>query len=218
MKRLSLIGLALLLPFASLETAVAQDVWLGVKGGVNRATVDFSNPSGFDVNRVTDFHAGPLLAVDFIDAFGIHLAALYSGKGYRAFGFQTDGKATGGYLEIPLLLNFRLASRGAEIVTPHLFVGPGIGFELHCQVTGVVDGVTVDETCDDFELDHKKVDFGLMFGGGLEITAGPTKVLLDVAYDYGLRNLEDDPLTTDTARSRTWCFSAGLLFRLGGER
>lgn len=218
MKRLSLIGLVALLPFAGLQSAVAQEVWLGVKGGVNSATVAFSDPGGLDINRLTSFHAGPLLAVDLHEAFWVHLAVLYSGKGYKALGLGTDGKAAGGYLEIPLLANIRIPARGVRIVSPHVFVGPGVSFELRCQVTGVVSGAAVDQPCDDFGMQRKKFDIGLMFGGGLEIGTGPTKLLLDAAYDLGLRNLDDDPLSTETVRSRTWCFSAGLLYRLGRER
>lgn len=199
------------------NTAYAQTVWLGVKGGWNNATVHVERAEGLDFDHINSFHVGALMGVDVHPSLAIELEALYGRKGYGVSAVDIDGKTEAGFLQLPLLLRVKIPTRAGP-VTPHLFAGPAVGFELHCQVSGTELGVTVDESCDDFDLERKKVDIGVLFGAGLGIAAGPGSVLLDVAYDLGLRNLNDDPIGDEKIQSRTFCLSVGYMIPIGGRR
>ncbi len=216
-KSIKLAALIGLLMGVCASPVLGQTVWLGVKGGWNNATVAVNQDFGFDIDHVNSYHVGALLGVDVHPALAIELEALYGRKGYGARGLGFEGEAVAGFLQIPLLLRLKIPTR-AGIVTPHLFAGPGVGFELHCQVTGMEAGLSFDESCDDFELDRKQVDVGVLFGGGLMVAAGPGNLLLDAAYDLGLRNLADDPAGLEEVRSRTFCLSVGYMIPIGGRR
>ena len=92
------------------------------------------------------------------------------------------------------------------------FAGPNFGFEVSCNITGEGGGVSVSIGCDESELDTKGFDFGLLFGGGLSIGKGPVSFLVDVAYDFGLSNIDDTSGSSDTVRNRTFMASVGLMF------
>ena len=96
-----------------------------------------------------------------------------------------------------------------------LYVGPQVAFETRCQVTGEDDGVSVSFDCDSPELDDalqtKATDFGLVFGGGLEILYSRLTVQLDARYNLGLTNLNDaEDASEVSVKSRGWSFMLGL--------
>ncbi len=215
----NLIGVVLVALLSALSgPALAQQVSLGLKGGLNSSTVDVKEDPGFDINRRTSYHVGGILALDVIEAFGFQVEALYSRKGYEISGVGAEGALDAAYLAIPLLAKVRIPTKTRRVM-PHFVAGPALGYELSCSGSGTVEGiVAVDEPCDDLELERKKFDVGLFFGGGFEFDFGRGIVMLDAAYDYGLRNLDDEPFSSDVVKSRTLCFSLGFLVPIGGER
>ena len=84
---------------------------------------------------------------------------------------------------------------------------------MSCNVTGESGGASVSIGCDEGGTDPTKgFDFGLLFGGGLPIGKGPVAFLVDVGFDFGLSNINDNPASSDTVRNRTFMASVGLMF------
>ena len=77
--------------------------------------------------------------------------------------------------------------------------------------------LNLNETCDEWGFERETFDVGILFGGGLAVNAGIADVLLDVAYDVGMRNLDKEPGTSDTMKGRTLCVSLGFLVPLQGR-
>lgn len=211
MTRNAILFAALFLGAVSIAPAslAAQDVMLGVKGGVNIADVDIDDPSDEgETDTRTGFVGGLFAQFGLGDLFAIRPEGLYSQKGFSQEEAGVDATLKADYIEVPLLLAARL-SQGS--VRPVLFAGPVIGFEASCEVEGVVDGVEVSADCEDQGIETESTDFGAAFGAGLELDAGGFVVLLDGRYTLGLSDL--DASETSEAKNRAWSVMAGVGFQ-----
>lgn len=95
------------------------------------------------------------------------------------------------YLEIPVLAKFSIPTQGK--IRPSLFAGPAMGvklsgeYDLQLVMTAVGDGVeTVRWTGKPDISNMKSTDFGLVFGGDVDIALGRASLILDVRYTMGL--------------------------------
>ena len=197
--------------------ANAQQVSLGLKGGVNSATMTLAQ-QGIDVGRRTGFHAGAILGVQATPRFSFQLQGLYSQRGYRLTTTGSDATAKGDYLQIPLLAAFELPVAAASPVALQIFFGPTVALEVHCQVAGTLDGTPVAASCDDLGVQRRKYDYGVVLGGGVGYHLQAATVFLTAAYDYGLRDLDTEEASTNTLKHRTVAFSLGFLIPVFGRQ
>jgi hypothetical protein len=97
------------------------------------------------------------------------------------------------YLEIPVLLKYRLGSDAGA--TPWLYAGPAFGILLDAVLYS--DGSfseweTYNHFSTDVKDDLKGLDLALVLGGELEFGAfGATRAVLDLRYSLGLTNQFD---------------------------
>ena len=70
------------------------------------------------------------------------------------------------YLEVPLLFGMEFLLRDFPI-TPRLYAGPTMNFELSCDLEATIDGADVSVKCSDEEagIKTKSPDIGVVFGG-----------------------------------------------------
>jgi hypothetical protein len=155
--------------------------------GATEAIPDHEVKNGYCVGI---FAGGPLS-----EYFGLRAELLYSRKGSRYDFTVTDenGQPLGqgkysadiDYLEIPLLANFTLSTRGA--VKPALFLGPAFGFEMSAKLNATYpSGVTNQSQSGGNLPNTTSPDLNLIGGGGVEITSGPHLILLQVRYVVGM--------------------------------
>lgn len=214
---LAIAGLIALAP----AHAGAQHATLGVKGGLNVANLSVDDPSdsdsGFDSQ--TDFLAGVFAQFTIGSVFAFQPEVLYSQRGAKSRDDDPATKLNLNYIQLPLLLMARLGSRESPIV-PTLYAGPQVSFEMRCQVTGESEGVSLGLDCDDplldGELQTKKTEYGLVFGGGFEFLYSRLTVHLDVRYNLGLTNLNDSSNASEVSvKSRVWSFMLGFGVPIG---
>jgi hypothetical protein len=201
----SLLGLATV-------PAMGQGISLGFRGGLNSATESFSGDAGVDIKSRTTFHLGGIVSIGIQETFALQIEGILSKKGFAFDEAGVAGAFEVSYLQIPILAKVIVPTPPTSPVTPHFFAGPNLGFEVSCNVTGEGGGVSVSVECDEGGLETKALDFGLLFGGGLSIGKGPVSFLVDVAYDFGLSNIDDTSGSSDTIRNRTFMASVGLMF------
>ncbi|MBC8089303.1 MAG: PorT family protein [Phycisphaerae bacterium] len=117
------------------------------------------------------------------------------------------------YLEIPVLLRYDFSR---EVIGPHIYAGPSIGFNLNCQVqfggNGAEAGATTDCGNDDFK--PKTLDYGLTVGAGVDLNLGGLALTTGVRYGLGLADIRNDD--SDEFQSRvnngTVAIYLGVLF------
>jgi hypothetical protein len=157
-----------------IATAGAQSnrLYVGVKGGVNIASLNVEN--GVDYNGRTSFHAGGLAHFHITQNFAIQHELFYSGQGGK---FGSD-RLRLGYLNSPLLAQY-MTGFGLRFET-----GPQLGFLL-----GAKEKNGNAETSIRNQL--RPVDFSWVFGTGYLFPG--TGFGLDARYNAGISNIHDAP-------------------------
>jgi hypothetical protein len=182
-------------------------VSLGIKGGINLATVSATvGGTELDPDSRRGAHGGFVVSYAFSRSFAIQGEALYVGKGFEP-NSQVMADLDVNYVDFPLLAMFTFPI-GESMLAPRVFLGPVFSWRVTCNLTVApadTSGVT------DCELDAAKVfDFGIEAGAGLKIGRGAGGLTLDVAYDYGLTNVSNAG-GGDAIRNRNLMFSLGYL-------
>ena len=189
MKRLMIVSmLALtLLVMTTVASQAAGNVGFGGKGGVNFSTFNGDDSEGAETR--VGFAFGAYLDFPLSPSISFHPEALYFMKGAEA----TEGGLTLtfklDYIEVPLLLVFRIPNETSKI-TPMFYAGPSFGLNLSSKVKGEAGGNSAEADIDN----AKSLDIGIAFGGGAEIGVGDSgnKLHFDLRYTLGLTEAFDD--------------------------
>lgn len=187
--------------FAPPETS-AQTI-IGAKAGINIANVTFSGEGvSASADSRTGFVGGAFAQFGIGSPFFIQPEVLYSSKGTK----EGDETLAANYLEVPLLIGAAFPISNSDL-KPMVFAGPSVGFALSCDEDGY-----------DCKDDIKSVDFGLVFGGGLQYALSSVVLFIDGRYNLGLSNVAetDDEEFDFSAKNRTWQVMAGVGFPVGG--
>lgn len=191
--------------FAGVQQAAAQQNMVGVKGGFVAA--ELSGDLEDALSSRTGLGFGAFLQVMVGPNWSIQPEALYLAKGASEDG--GDGEVKVNYLQIPVLVQYHLPTPG---VSPRLFAGPSLAFELGCDIEEDGDSAS----CDDLGISTKSADFGVVFGAGVDIPAGGVVVTLDGRYDLGVTNISDEAEEFEIdIKNRAWEFFAGVGFPFG---
>jgi hypothetical protein len=143
----------------------AQEVHLGVKGGLNFANVSGDNTS--DKDMVTAFNAGLVAEIALTEKFSFQPELLFSGQGYSL----EDHAVALSYLNLPLMGKYYLTKAFS------LEAGPQIGFLLAAKNEDI-----------DVKDAFKTVDFGVNFGLGYKLNNG---LNFGARYNLGLSNINN---------------------------
>lgn len=219
MKKIDFAALALALIVAAPGGLQAQSFSVGVFGGWNNASLGYSQGAFSGTEPLSGMNAGGLVAWNVSDQFAMALAGMYTRKGSKVEDSGQQLTLRADYFEIPLLARVKIPTQAGERVSFHLYAGPTISFETSCKVSGDADGEEVTVDCDDPQVDltRKTTNYSLLFGGGVGIGAGPGDIQLDVAYDLGLTNLNDDPSDDTSIKNRVLMITAGYVLPIGGR-
>ena len=220
MKRIVCTTLAILLLGAPLLRA--QDITVGVKGGINIADLSTDDPDVEDfTSSKTGFVGGAYANFALGGVFAIQPEVLYSAKGtsFEDSDFpDVSLDLNANYFEIPVLLK---AQFPMELVRPAVYVGPVLSFETSCDLSLSQGGVSAEVDCDsqeaqdeDIDLDRKKTDFGAVFGASLDLFVGPVVLTGDLRYQLGLTDLNDDPTYDYSIKNKAWQFMLGVGFQI----
>ena len=219
MKKLGSIVTAILLSTLLTSPAFAQNLTAGVKAGIDFADLggDFEDLIETTTDLKTGFSVGGFLGIDLHRLFRLQGELQYVQKGAKATLAGNEAKFHVNYIEVLVPLTLMIPVEGS--VAPRLYVGPSLAFELDCKVKGEIEGQSVEFACDSDEIGAptNTTDYGILFGGGIDIAAGPGALTLDVLYNLGLGDIaKEDP--TDPVvkvRNNTIQILVGYGFRFG---
>lgn len=225
-KRASSVVLSALLVAAVAAPAAGQGVGIGGAGGLNLSDLGLS-PGPVQPQKNRDgFTIGTMLPLDFAPGslFGLRFGLYYSQKGATVTR-ASDGAQVAldlDYLEIPFLAQLNVPVGGIPL-QPRLYGGSSVGLNVTCGLGAPLDGPITGSGCADpakqeFVVKTSTADFGIVLGGGLDITTGPGAVSLDARYRSGLTAASDIEKATSaaggdsdesTTEDRTLTFTAG---------
>ncbi len=221
-------GLNLTMPGGDELSGRLEDVGWALED-YDTTTEDFISFNAIELSKMssmTAFLFGGFVNIQINDNFALQPELLYIRKGAQQdlevnttiLGFvPTDLSGTLkwklDYIEIPLLLKVMIPTEGA--LKPSFFAGPAISFvvssNLGLELVGVSEDVDIGSLV-------KSTDFGLVFGGCLDIDLSPKNfIVIDARYELGLTDWTDEPiLDLVTLKNGGVQFMAGIGFRLGG--
>lgn len=182
-------------------TTQAQEFSLGIKGGLNMATLDVKDAGG-SISNKTGFHGGAF-ALFKLSKIAIQPELIFSQQGTE-FTFQgSDLEANFNYVNIPVLLKIYL------IGGLNLQAGPQFGFLSSTGGKTIgEDGQVINNT----KGLYKDSDVSVVLGVGWDL---PFRLTVDARYNLGISEIEDQAAQS-AIKNQVWQLSVGYkLFRFG---
>ena len=181
----------------SLAQAQAQ---FGILAGWSRTDWDLDSyfGGGDSLEPKNGFQAGLYLEGRLTGLLGMRTELLYTRKGAKekAQAVDENGQPQGeitvffnaDYIQIPLLFTLDFTSRPVK-VKPQIFAGPYLAGKISSKLK--VEGTPSNPYLPEGETDlvMENVDFGLVFGFGVEFKAGSHPILAQVRFDLGLTDV-----------------------------
>ncbi|MEO6694144.1 MAG: porin family protein [Ignavibacteria bacterium] len=206
MKRtIALIALFVISSFYT--NAQSQSLSLGIEGGINISNIT-STPA-VTTNSRTGLIVGSVLDINVTPTITIAPGLRYVMKGWTSTptaGVTFTDKLN--YLEVPVLLKVKFP---LTEVKPYLAAGPVLGIQLSAteeQTNGT------QNTSQDISSLVESIDFGLLFGGGLDFRVGfKTDLFVQFGYELGLSNILKNA-TTQTIKNNGIQITGGVKFKL----
>jgi hypothetical protein len=186
----------ILLSAALASPAFGQNLTAGVKAGIDFADLggDFEDLIETSTDLKTGFSIGGFLGFDLHRMFRLQGEVQYVQKGAKASEGDFELKFNVDYIEVLVPLTLMIPVEGA--VAPRFYVGPSLAFEMSCKLKGELDGQSREFDCDSDEVGAptNSTDFGVLFGGGIDIALGSGALTFDVLYNLGLGDIaKEDP-------------------------
>lgn len=172
-------------------TAKAQNVNIGVKGGLNIYNINNSNGAKYD--NLLGFNLGLIGHVHLAKQLALQPEIVYSAQGAKFTSSGVESKIQLGYINVPLLLQY-MFDNGFR-----LQAGPQIGFLVNAK--SKTPNLTID-----IKDRFKKVDVGL--GAGIGYVNPATNFGIDARYNLGLSNINENSSVKSTNRG----FQVGVFY------
>jgi len=185
---------ALLGIFLLASSICAQDVpgiKFGIKGGVNLANVAGDDAGESDM--LLGFAGGVFVQVP-MGPLTFQPEAHFTMKGAKSSStmdimgtlYDTEEKIKLTYIEVPMLFKYKLQTAGN--MAPCFFVGPAVALNM-----GAKYEISINDESADVDIYNKKdIDFGIVFGAGVDFAMGTKTLSLDARYTMGLTAALDD--------------------------
>lgn len=170
-------------------TPARSQHYVGVIGGVNYANLNIDlEPPDDDFDRLTRFGLGVVVGLNLHKNLTLHFEPMYLRKGGKQSDFDLElGNAEFIFktatIEVPVFLKVGIDSR---VLRPYLLAGPIFGFILDTSLEVEAAGLEFKGDADQIV---KTVEFGLGFGGGLDLSVGKHTIFLEGRYTFGLNNI-----------------------------
>lgn len=194
----------------SVTAVKAQEIRLGVKGGVNFAT--FSGDNLGDVKSRTGFHLGGLVEIPVTERFSVQPEILYSAQGaeYRTSGTDLLGsyedKRTEklDYISVPVMAKFYVVDGLAIEAGPQISFLTSEKWEVQRKQNGNTASIDGESN------NRSSIDFSLGAGASYRLPMG---VFFGARYNFGLTNVNDGEFKDDNKiHNNVFQLSAGYSF------
>ncbi|MCC6162062.1 MAG: PorT family protein [Acidobacteria bacterium] len=181
--------------------AFGQGLEVGVKGGVNLASITFDE-DGPSVAPHVGAVGGGFVVIPLTSVLSAQVEGLYSAKGVRLTEAGIDSSLRVEYLELPLLARF---TRRGSTRNYHVAAGPALGWRLRAR-SRVDFGSVVEEF--DLTDDVERFDIGIAVAAGVDFA----RLTVDARYTFGVRDIDADRTDTVVMKNRAASITVGLRF------
>lgn len=195
MKRLvTMLTLMLVVVASAATTAEAQLPFsYGFKAGINSSNVVGDDADGFKSR--TGIVGGLFVRFNIPGKFSVQTELLYSRKGAKRTeldesSIQFNRVLKVDYLEIPLLVRYKLAGRGP--VSSNVFAGPAFAFAKSSETVKEVEVSGWPLAGARNNYNETSSDVGLVLGGSIDVAVMSVGITIDIRYTAGLSSMWED--------------------------
>ncbi len=211
--------------FAAILGFQVQAQTVSIRGGLSLANMldrdnietyssMYSNNVGWHLGMLVDFPLGGIASLET----GVVLTTKGMKVEEEFFGIGIEARARMYYLDVPVLLKVTAPISGK--VDFYATAGPYMGYGMSGNIEATLRFMGMEETesedisfGNDKEKDtFKPLEFGLSFGGGLQVNA----FVIGMSYDLGLTNISVYQKQGTTVKNRILKFSVGYRFSGNG--
>jgi hypothetical protein len=194
--------LSVVMAFFAITSVSAQNLQLGISGGVEAARMAISGASGGMLKYRTELAGGISFEAGLNSTIGFQIEANYSPQGAGVI--SEDGSTVGSYqldyVTVPVLVKLYGSPRLS------FFAGPQVGILLSAKTK--VSGSPETDVKEQF----KSTDFYAVFGSEYKFANG---IFVSARYNVGLTNVVDEEDLPDTEiKQRYFSFRLGYAFKL----
>jgi hypothetical protein len=209
MKRIAFVMAVLMLMSCAVS---AKELFYGFKAGIYTANTT-EIPAGWSNTSFKDgFAGGVYIRYATSDWFSLQPEVLYVAKGFdgtSARGFSAvNYKGTFNYIEIPVLATYTVQTNGRA--RPYFFFGPALGINLDANVDVERTNLNTHQTATgsmDYSNVMSRTEFGIAFGAGCAVAAGPGAITLDGRFDFSLSKTFTDGVVSQNIGGSTTPFN-----------
>jgi len=211
-----------------------------ILGGLSMANIAHTDTDLTDADTTArmGFTAG--IGYEFAVFFPLFLEidVLYIQKGFKfeevrdttitigsdTYSYRDKVVLKGDELNVPVLLKLRFSEGASPYICGGFEAGYVLSNKFVWEGTTLKNGEVEEEEQDTVDVKEftKSLDYGLVFGGGIELGLGGAVLTLDGRYHFGLVNMIDGPAiedeygvtveTDDYIKPRTFVFLLGFKF------
>ncbi|KPK87594.1 MAG: hypothetical protein AMS27_02075 [Bacteroides sp. SM23_62_1] len=159
---------------------------IGVLGGINLADIKSSSKQDKKTNISPAF--GLTAEFPIIHNLSVKVKPMYLKKGTKLMEGEDpmeepEAHLKSSYLELPVLFKYSFL----EEITPYLLTGMTFGYHANTKLDVNFPGL---ETTVDMTDVTENFEFGVSFGGGLEVPINSINLFIDCRYNIGLTNMQ----------------------------
>ncbi len=190
---------AILILFLVCFIGTEAQVRTGFIGGLNFSEVKQSSANIPDLDGITTFEIGAIIDIPVSQSLSVYLEPMYINKG-TGLGVQLDGINIGdnninigsvdlgldlelSSIEIPVFLKYEFDNK---YIRPYFLGGAVIGFNTNSKLKLSAFGLGYSTDIDDFT---ESIEYGLSFGGGINIPIDQVIISIEGRYTFGLNNV-----------------------------
>ena len=162
------------------------EIKIGVLGGINLADIKSNSNQGKETNIAPVF--GLTAEIPVIHSLSLKVEPVYLKKGAKLIEGEDpmeepEAHLKSSYLELPVLLKYSFLER----ISPYLIAGMTVAYQLDTKLDVKFPGL---ETTIEMKDVTENFEFGLSFGGGLEVPINSINLFFDCRYTIGLTNMQ----------------------------
>jgi hypothetical protein len=169
-------------------TLNAQNINIGVKGGLNSYSINSGNSSEF--KSTTGIHIGLLGHIHMNKEFALQPELVFSMQGANG---RSNSDIKLNYINVPVMFQY-MFDNGFRIMA-----GPQLGFLLSAKVKNNNTSVDVKDS-------FKSVDLGV--GIGASYVHPPSNIGIDARYNFGLTDISEN----STRELKNTGFQIGIFY------
>lgn len=196
---------------SGIACSAAAQKQAGVFAGVNIATMHITPNEDNSLLTLPSLGIGGFIDYGITENISLSLGMMYLQKGVDVQGDESNFQIKLAYAQMPVLFKFAFSD---ETMGPYLVAGPAFGFIASAKTTFNIDGVP-------YEIDTKdglkEFDFGLDFGGGVDVPVGSNTFFIEARYFHGMMNIENESVNNSSTRNSGFLIFAGATFSINND-